>query len=181
MNWGPDSTLWFSHETEDAERQSQNGLVIFDFQSQTYSTLFMPEFVDNVFNGPRGIVFSVTEDTAYVANFNGSRVLRFVSTEPVSVEDRQYVATPSKFELGQNYPNPFNPTTTIPFNISENGFVEMKVYNIQGQVVATIINASMLAGRHEVTFDASGIASGTYYYKLTVDGTVLTKRMIVIK
>lgn len=181
VDWGPDSTLWFSHETENPAMQTENGLVVFDFDSQTYTTLFMPELEETGFNGPRGVAFSVTGDTAYVASFNGSRVLRFVRDGTVSVEDKPVVRIPTDFELGQNYPNPFNPTTTIPFKLSKPAQVELKIYNVQGQFVRTLIDQFMQAGQYNVNFDASGIASGAYYYQLSAGGVVFTRRMIFLK
>jgi hypothetical protein len=74
------------------------------------------------------------------------------------------------FALDQNYPNPFNPTTTIRFTLSEPGLVELKVYDLQGREVKTIISETMIVGTHQVIFNASDMASGVYYYTLTHNG-----------
>jgi hypothetical protein len=76
-------------------------------------------------------------------------------------------AVPKDFALDQNYPNPFNPTTTIRFTLSEPGLVELKVYDLQGREVKTIISETMIVGTHQVIFNASDMASGVYYYTLT--------------
>ncbi|MFH2003825.1 MAG: phospholipase D-like domain-containing protein, partial [Bacteroidota bacterium] len=73
---------------------------------------------------------------------------------------------PDDYSLSQNYPNPFNPTTTINFSIPKSGLVTLKVYNILGQEVASLVNEEMKAGNYRVNFNANGLASGVYFYKL---------------
>ena len=87
------------------------------------------------------------------------------------------------FQLQQNYPNPFNPSTKIEF-IIPNGvrnLVTLKVYDILGKEIATLVNESKPAGEYEVNFDASGLASGFYMYKLQAGNFIETKKMILIK
>lgn len=85
------------------------------------------------------------------------------------------------FRLNQNYPNPFNPSTNISFQIPQSGQVLLEVFTVSGQKVATLINQKMNAGEHRVTFDASGISTGLYLYRLTAGSTIITKKMTVIK
>jgi flagellar hook assembly protein FlgD len=86
------------------------------------------------------------------------------------------------YVLSQNYPNPFNPSTNIQFSLPRAGKVEMKVYNLLGQVVATLVNGQYATGRYEVTWDARNLASGLYFYRLTVDNNVVdTKKMLLLK
>ncbi|MBK6765423.1 MAG: T9SS type A sorting domain-containing protein [bacterium] len=85
------------------------------------------------------------------------------------------------FELGQNYPNPFNPTTQIPFELKEGGDVTIKVFDLTGREVATLVNGYQAAGSHTVAFDGSGLGSGTYLYKLVANGTQLSRTMILMK
>jgi hypothetical protein len=87
----------------------------------------------------------------------------------------------SEFSLAQNYPNPFNPNTQITYNIPQSGLVELRVYNMLGQVVSTLINEHRNAGNHMVRFDASALASGVYVYELRFKGSVLTNKMILLK
>ncbi len=92
--------------------------------------------------------------------------------------------TPLRYKLEQNYPNPFNPTTTIQFDLPKDGFVTLKVFNILGQEVATLLNREqMTEGTNEVQFDGSRLASGVYFYRLTVnDGQFeQVKKMMMIK
>ncbi len=74
---------------------------------------------------------------------------------------------PQEFNLEQNYPNPFNPTTSIKFQLPISSIISIKVYNVLGQEVADLLNGEMNAGKYEVTFDASKLSSGIYYYRLT--------------
>ncbi len=83
--------------------------------------------------------------------------------------------------LHQNYPNPFNPETSISFDLIENGLVTLSVYNPIGQQVATLVNGSMSAGRHTVQFNAAGLPSGLYFYRLTAGETVMQKKMLLLK
>jgi hypothetical protein len=93
------------------------------------------------------------------------------------VEDR-----PVRMELAQNYPNPFNPSTTISYNLTEPQTVNMVVFNIQGQKVATLLNNERVtAGSHNVVFDASTLSSGIYIYQLKTGTQTLTKQMVLIK
>lgn len=85
------------------------------------------------------------------------------------------------FELAQNYPNPFNPTTTINYSIPTNGLVTLKVFNILGQEVKTLVNKEQIAGIHKVSFDASQLASGVYIYRLSSGNFVNSKKMLLIK
>ncbi len=95
-----------------------------------------------------------------------------------------------EFSLAQNYPNPFNPTTTIWYSIPNASVttgkqsvvnVSLTVYNSLGQKVATLVNKMQTAGKYSVQFDASGLPSGIYFYKLQAANSVLTKKMILMK
>ena len=91
------------------------------------------------------------------------------------------VKAPDKYTLLQAYPNPFNPVTNIEFNLKENGYVRLLVYNTLGQVVQTLIDDDLNAGKHKVTFNAKNLASGIYIYKLNVNGFTDTKKIVLVK
>lgn len=91
------------------------------------------------------------------------------------------VNLPVSYELEQNYPNPFNPVTTIRFAIPENNFVTLKVYDINGKEISTLVNGEKNFGNHTVEFNASGMASGVYFFKLTAGSFIDTKKMMLIK
>jgi len=88
---------------------------------------------------------------------------------------------PSQFNLSQNYPNPFNPTTTISFELPVSGKTTLKIYNLLGNEVATLVNGYVSAGSHQIVFDASKLETGIYYYKLTAGDFSATKKLILIK
>jgi len=88
---------------------------------------------------------------------------------------------PAEFELSQNYPNPFNPTTKINFSIPSQGNYSLRVYNVLGMEVTTLINGDVNAGNHQVTFDASSLSSGIYFYTLTGNNVNITKKMVLMK
>lgn len=88
---------------------------------------------------------------------------------------------PKENKLYNNYPNPFNPVTKIRFDVAKAGYVSIKVYNIQGKEISTLINYNMTAGSYETIFDASALSSGVYYYRIQTEGFVDTKRMVLVK
>jgi len=102
----------------------------------------------------------------------------------VSVEDNDRFNTtiPNDYILSENYPNPFNPKTNIKFSIPRTEFVTLKIYNILGQEVSTLVSEKLTPGNYKYEWDASGFASGIYYYTLeTTKGFVQSKKLILIK
>jgi tetratricopeptide (TPR) repeat protein len=89
--------------------------------------------------------------------------------------------TPTEFALEQNYPNPFNPTTTIRFEIPQNEHVTLKVYDLLGREVATLVDEMRNAGSYDETFDASRLASGVYVYRITAGNFSASKRLLLLK
>jgi hypothetical protein len=85
------------------------------------------------------------------------------------------------YQLYQNYPNPFNPSTKISWQSPVSGWQTLKVYDVLGNEVVTLVNEYKPAGNYEITFDASSIASGIYFYRLQVGSFVQTRKMILLK
>lgn len=86
------------------------------------------------------------------------------------------------FTLAQNYPNPFNPVTQINFSIAASSDVQIKVYDIRGGLVATLVNNKLQQGVYKVDYNASGLSSGAYFYSLFIDGEkISTKKMLLVK
>jgi hypothetical protein len=86
----------------------------------------------------------------------------------------------NKYSLEQNFPNPFNPSTTIRYQIPNDGLVTLKVYDILGSEVTTLVNEQKSTGSYEVNFDASRLASGVYIYKITSGNFVSSKKMLLV-
>ncbi|MFZ1280312.1 MAG: T9SS type A sorting domain-containing protein [Ignavibacteriaceae bacterium] len=100
-------------------------------------------------------------------------------TNATDVEEDNLVA--DNFSLSQNYPNPFNPATSIQYSIAKNEFVSLKVYDVLGREVTTLINEEVSAGNYNVSFNASGLTSGIYFYTLSAGKISQTKSMILLK
>ena len=104
----------------------------------------------------------------------------------VSVEEEITKSIPSSFQLYQNYPNPFNPTTNIGFRIADfpegtSGLVTLKVFDVLGREVATLVNEEKPAGSYEVEFDGSKLSSGVYIYQVKAGEFVQAKKLILVK
>jgi hypothetical protein len=103
-----------------------------------------------------------------------------IASLPLGVDEKGN-SVPVKYSLEQNYPNPFNPTTSIEFQNPKLGYVSLKVFNLLGQEVATLLNEQKAQGTYRVMWDASGLASGVYFYRLHGDGFVATKKLLLMR
>lgn len=169
-NTGLNATMRFYYDESELNGQTEAGLVIFrsaNGADNTWSTI--PSFVnaaDNYVEVP-----NVGESAYWTIGGSGT---------PLPVEDAGE-DLPVTFRVQQNYPNPFNPATTINFDVPEAGFVNVSVYNTLGEKVAELVNNSLGAGRHSVSFDGSKLSSGVYICKLSGFGMVLTRKMNLLK
>jgi hypothetical protein len=100
---------------------------------------------------------------------------------PDAIKDGHGSVLPLVFTLDQNYPNPFNPRTVISYALPVTCHLDLSIYNILGQKVATLINKKQPAGSYQIEWDASGVSSGVYYYRLEAEGYSDVKKMVVIK
>ncbi len=116
-------------------------------------------------------------ETVLSGDFNN---LGFVDALAVSNE-RTAETAPSGFRLEQNYPNPFNPSTQITFRLPQAGDALLEIFNIRGQLVATLVDGTLSSGEHTVNFDASALSSGIYVYKLQTPAGTLSRKMTLIK
>ncbi len=99
----------------------------------------------------------------------------------VDVKEIANNQVPTSYELLQNYPNPFNPSTKIEYSIPEESFVQLKVYNLIGQEVATLVNQHQKAGTYRADFDAEGMQSGIYIARLTSNSFTRSVKMTLLK
>jgi outer membrane protein assembly factor BamB len=125
-------------------------------------------------------------------DFNNSPAFGQNGTLYIGVGDKFYAFAPEKFILSVNenpvsfkvyepYPNPFNPTTTISYTLPGPGYVSLNVYNISGQKTASLVNGFVSAGKHDITFDGSGLSSGIYFYRFETAKLSKTGRMMLLK
>ncbi len=165
--------------TTASETNNQGFDIEHSFDNQKFSKIgFVPGF--GTTTEAKSYSFSISDATAGVhyyrlkqIDFDGT----FKYSEIVAVE----VKIPGTYSLFQNYPNPFNPSTTINYAIPSSEFVTLKVYDILGNEVAALVNEQRPVGSYEVEFNAAGLASGIYYYKIQAGSFVETKKMILMK
>jgi len=163
---------------------------------------FRKTWPELAYSGPSVYTDSTGYYTIYLANYVATYEITFSKTgyytqqfskyfsasgtvENVTLEKKTGISDlqlPEKTALYQNYPNPFNPTTTINYDLSENAQVELNVYNQDGQLVSSLVNDLKNRGSHKAEFNANGLTSGIYIYKLKVNDKVfLSRKMMLLK
>ncbi|HEX9655930.1 MAG TPA: T9SS type A sorting domain-containing protein [Bacteroidota bacterium] len=123
-------------------------------------------------------------DTLWIITDKGiasSDTFMFTADSTFVVGVKEGAVLPVDYSLSQNYPNPFNPSTTIKYQIPNSNFVSLQVFDILGREVRTLLNEQQIAGVHEVTFDANGLASGIYFYRLTAGSFVHTRKLVLLR
>jgi len=141
--------------------------------SSNLSTIF-----SETINGLNTSGCSIGPNNVLAVCGNGT-TLKVYKTSVTSVFNQQISA--NNFSLKQNYPNPFNPNTTIKYELSKSNIVLLKIYDILGNELKTLVNGRQNAGSYSISFDGSGFTSGTYFYKLTAGDFTETKKMILNK
>ena len=96
-------------------------------------------------------------------------------------DDNSTAQIPAEYNLSQNYPNPFNPETIINYQLTMNNYVTIKVYDILGREVATLVNEEKPAGKYSLNFDASKLSSGIYFYRIKAGSFTQTRKMILLR
>lgn len=133
-----------------------------------------------VFNNAQVQNFNITvanEPIAITVDPN-NWILKTINSVVVGIEDEMQ---PQTFSLEQNYPNPFNPVTKIKFTLASNEYTTLKVYDIIGKEITTLVNNQMEKGHYEINFDASNLPSGVYFYTLNAGGYKETRKMILMR
>lgn len=116
------------------------------------------------------------DNTGDAWNFASNKPVTITSTTGISEENKAL-----RFSLDQNYPNPFNPSSVISYQLPVTGFVTLKIYDIAGNEIETLVNEERPAGRHEVKFDGKELPSGVYLYSIISGGYSVTKKMVLAK
>jgi photosystem II stability/assembly factor-like uncharacterized protein len=157
-----------SYETGVSMRKTTNGG--YNWVPQTVNS--HTNFKQTLFiNSSTGFAVSINYSRIYKTTNGGATFIANISAE-----------VPEKFSLSQNYPNPFNQSSIINLQCSMKGMVTLKVFDISGREVQTLVNETLSPGTYQVRFDGSGLSSGIYYYKLTVDSKpIAVKKMVMIK
>jgi hypothetical protein len=155
--------------------------------SLCFGELCFSATTDSVATTPDFLTDLVSIATAYVQiqvgtfrNPEDRITLDFTATTDPTVSVRETNML-SSYNLYQNYPNPFNPTTMINYNVGEPGLVQLKVYNVLGIEVATLVNEQQNSGDYLIDFNAADLSSGVYFYSLTVNNFTQTRKMILEK
>jgi len=102
-------------------------------------------------------------------------------SSPTNIENENTAQAPTQYVMHHNYPNPFNPTTTIKYSIPRESFVSLKIYNLTGEEIETLVDEQKSIGNYEVDFDASKLPSGLYFYRLQAGDFVDTRKMVLMK
>ncbi len=156
--------------------QSKEYNINFDQLKLLYggSQAFDPKLVEDI-----GFIVNTTDNSG-LSNFNLEvKNIAFIGNDLSNVNTSNSV--PKEFALDQNYPNPFNPSTIIEYSVPRQEKLTLTVYNLLGQKVATLLNTQVSPGVHSITFDASKLSSGIYFYQLTGNNVNITKKMILTK
>ena len=152
---------------------SSNTVSVIDVTSNTVVTTI------NVGNGPDGIAVDQTTNKVYVTNQN-DKTISIIGRSVTSVKQISQLM-PDHFALSQNYPNPMNPSTTISFNLPVKSFVSLKVFDMLGREVASIISQELPAGTYARQWNAGKMSSGVYFYRLQAGSFTQTKRLVLLK
>jgi hypothetical protein len=129
-----------------------------------------------------GVGFSRTYSSLYgIDDYVTGYVIDGVSFGTLSAVDSSRISIPAAYVLRQNYPNPFNPSTTISYALPTQSLVTLKVFNVLGQEVATLVNGLENPGNKSVEFNAAGLPSGVYFYRLQAGSYSGTKMLMVVR
>jgi len=179
---GNEITITVANISETNPATNVNVALIKGSESITFNqSIKTIELIQPVKEEKATFIFDVNRNTSV----NKKDTIDFMITSPEGITEKKsfifsYIA-PKEFKLEQNFPNPFNPTTTIQYQLPVNSKVTLKIYDILGSEVKTLVNEEQEAGYKEVKFDASNFASGIYIYRLQAGKHVSIKKMMVIK
>lgn len=160
-----------------------SGIMLFGGDVPSYTEFVVPVNYYYPTEIPDTAVINITYlDTAETWTVGGGAFVDDLSLSGfVDVKEITSSQTPTSYELMQNYPNPFNPSTKIEYSIPEESFVVLKVYNLIGQEITTLISQHQKAGTYRTDFNAEGMQSGIYIAKLNADGFIRSMKMTLLK
>lgn len=191
----PDGTQKFVNRINYTDRNyKSNNRKTSTFQGQTHAHIFkkgdkIRVTITNLDTAPDDKLFFGTNPFVLPTLNNGYHYVylsskSFIDLPVVTVpaaDSKDGNETPYMYSLSQNYPNPFNPTTNFRFRIANFGLVQLKVFNILGEEVATLVNEELKPGSYEVRFDGTNLSSGVYFYQIKSGSFIDTKKMVLVK
>ena len=127
------------------------------------------------------ILAPIYPDTSGTGQYQLGKVYIYSYEKIDAIHEEGKSSKPDMFKLLQNYPNPFNPSTVIEYQLPKDAHVSIRVYDILGREIATLVDGEHTAGYHEITFNGSRFASGVYFYRLTAPGVNQINKMLMIK
>jgi hypothetical protein len=192
------TNVWYNvtvlYSGSDFEVYLNGDLDAFTSWSGTILTTTIDFTIGQVLPNNQGFNFSGALDDIRIYNYALSvEQIRILSGGTTGVGEDGEELLPTRYSLEQNYPNPFNPTTTIVFTLPSLGIIyaegrgrvgshgTLKVFDVLGRELATLINEMLEPGKHTVTFDASTLSSGVYFYRLTSPKATITRKMILLR
>jgi hypothetical protein len=177
------------HRVNDASVSMEQWEAFDETENETYANLSLPALLENSFAPPFESIpdeYGIPVPGLYTDNIGNERPLESptagaIELNIVSISNEGESEEITTFGLHQNYPNPFNPTTVISFQLSENSIVSLKIFDLLGREVATLINGHRSMGAHRINFDGSGLSSGVYFYVLKTPSFSQTRKMLLLK
>ena len=165
-------------------RSTDGGNIWNDFPISNHR--FKPQAIGGLGQGYQGDNIAVISSgnnlmAFWMDNFSGTYQIWQNKISLISLSIKNINTFPKQFSLKQNYPNPFNPKTKIKYEIAKSGFVSLKIYDVLGREIKTLVNENKNVGFYEIEFDANNLNSGIYFYKLTTNNFSEMKKMILIK
>lgn len=158
-----------------------HGAGVFEFDGKnwinytTCNSSLSNDYIEGVYADQYGNIWFGAEDFGKgISVYNPEGII-------TSISQIDYQKLPQNYSLSQNYPNPFNPSTTIKYDIPKESFVKLKIYDILGREVKTLVKEQKSAGTYKVTFEASNLSSGVYFYRIQAGNFVQTKKLILLK
>jgi sugar lactone lactonase YvrE len=182
-DWNPATgKLWVSNDVRGANKDLKHlTWYELDLNNETWTDSFSWDNLSDETEFPRGFAFAPDGKTAYMGSFTTFTPRMQKATQTGTGVWQVSGLVPDGYLLEQNYPNPFNPTTMITFSIPKTEKVTIKVYNLLGQEIATLLNEVKVAGSYEVDFNASKLASGMYVYTIYAGKYSASRKMMFLK
>lgn len=182
------SVILFTAGNGNTVYKSTNGVMNPDINSYLKVLEARGKIQEIIFTSDPNIIFIGCSNLTVYKSIDGGNTfpteIRFrdlINSLITEVDSDNNIAIPNKYNLFQNFPNPFNPATTIKYSIPESGSVKIKIYDLLGSEIKTLINEFQPAGAHSINFDSYGLTSGVYFYVLQVNEFIQSKKMLLLK